>query len=351
MLPAEVLEQIRDELSDWRWRGSGSSVMEARHRGKAFLQLAEDTKSALRDLLTIPASYKVLFLQRGATGQFSAVPMNLARADSTVDCLVTGVWSKKALAEAARLTARVNLAADEEGSRYTTVPDPNALRLTPGAAYVHYAPNETIGGVEFPYIPETRGVPLVADMSSTLLSRPIEVARFGVIYASARKNLGIAGLAVVIVREEVIGPARAGIPPIWEYRAAAKERSMVNTPPTFAWYVAGLVFQWLKRQGGLAAMGARNRMKAELLYAAIDGSGFYKNPVAMNARSWMNVPFTLCDPKLDSVFLEEGRAVGLTNLEGHPSVGGMRASLYNTMPLEGVASLVAFMRDFERRHG
>jgi phosphoserine aminotransferase len=349
MLPAEVLVQIREELMDWL--GSGSSVMEVSHRSSAFLQLAEEAESRLRELLTIPASYKVLFLQGGATGQFSAVPMNLARADATVDYLNTGAWSKKALAEAVRLTARVNLAADEEASGYTTVPDPDALHLTPGAAYVHYTPNETIGGVEFPYIPDTRGVPLVADMSSTLLSRPIDVSRFGLIYAGAQKNLGIAGLAVAIVREDLIGRARLGTPPIWDYRALAKEGSMVNTPPTFAWYVVGLVFRWLLRQGALAAVATRNRLKAQLLYAAIDASGFYKNPVALNCRSWMNVPFTLAEPQLDATFLDEAHNAGLVNLEGHRSVGGMRASLYNAMPLEGVETLVAFMQEFERRHG
>jgi phosphoserine aminotransferase len=349
MLPAEVLAQIRDELTDWR--GSGSSVLEVSHRSKAFMQLAGETESALRELVTIPAGYQVLFLHGGATAQFSAVPMNLARSDSSVDYLVTGAWSKKALAEAVCLTAHVNRAADEEASGYTTVPDPATLDLTPGGAYVHYTPNETIGGVEFPYIPDTRGVPLVADMSSTILSRPLEVSRFGLIYAGAQKNLGIAGLAVVIVREDLIGRARPGTPPIFDYGAVAKEGSMVNTPPTFAWYVAGLVFQWLKRQGGLTAIAARNRSKAQLLYGAIDASGFYRNPVAANARSWMNVPFTLKDPGLDSAFLDEARAAGLTNLKGHRSVGGMRASLYNAMPFEGVASLVDLMRDFERRRG
>jgi phosphoserine aminotransferase len=349
MLPADVLGQIRDELTDWQ--GSGSSVMEASHRSKAFLRLVEETESTLRELLAIPAGYKVLFLHGGATAQFSAIPMNLAGADSTVDYLVTGAWSKKALAEAARLIACVNLAADEESSGYTTVPDPAALRFTPGAAYVHYTPNETIGGVEFFYIPETRGTPLVADMSSTILSRPLEVSRFGLIYASTQKNLGIAGLAIVIVREELIGRARAGTPPIWDYHAMVKNGSMLNTPPTFAWYVAGLVLRWLKSQGGLTAIAARNRLKAQVLYAAIEASGFYKSPVALNARSWMNVPFTLSDPKLDAAFLDHAGRAGLTNLEGHRSVGGMRASLYNAMPMEGVASLVDFMREFERRHG
>lgn len=349
MLPAEVLGQIREELTDWR--GSGSSIMEVSHRSKAFLGLAEETEGTLRELLTIPASYRVLFLQGGATGQFAAIPMNLAREDSPVDYLNTGAWSKKAIAEAKRFASPVNIAANQEASGYTTVPEPDSLHLTPGGAYVHYTANETIGGVEFPYIPNPRGAPLIADMSSTLLSRPLEVSRFGLVYAGAQKNLGIPGLAVVIVRQDLIGRARSGTPQIWDYGAMAKEGSMVNTPPTVAWYVAGLVFQWLKRQGGLTTIAARNRLKAQVLYAAIDASGFYKNPVAHNCRSWMNVPFTLANPKLDARFLEEGRAAGLTNLEGHRSVGGMRVSLYNAMPIEGLRSLVDFMQEFERRHG
>jgi len=332
-LPVEVLEQVRDELLDWQ--GSGASVMEA----------------LLRELLAVPADYHVLFLQGGATGQFAAVPLNLARAESTVDYLNTGHWSQKALREAQRYTARVNVVADEAASRYTTVPAPEALRLTPDAAYVHYTPNETIGGVEFPYIPETGSVPLVADMSSTLLSRPLEVARFGLIYAGAQKNIGPAGLVVVIVRRDLVGKARTGTPAVWDYQAMAQEGSLLNTPATFAWYVAGLVLRWLKRQGGLAAMAAHNRAKAQLLYDTIDASGFYRNPVEVHCRSWMNVPFTLADARLDEAFLAGARAGGLVNLAGHRSVGGMRASLYNAMPFAGVEALVAFMRDFARRHG
>jgi phosphoserine aminotransferase len=349
MLPAEVLEQIREELIDWQ--GSGTSVMEVSHRGKPFMVTAHGAESALRELLVVPESHKVLFLQGGATGQFSAIPMNLAQGYSAVDYINTGVWSKKAIAEARRLVALVNIAADEEASRYTTVPEPKALRLTGLASYVHYTPNETIGGVEFPYVPDTHKVPLVADMSSTLLSRPIDVSRFGLIYAGAQKNLGIAGLVVVIVHEALLGKARPGTPPVWDYKVMAQEDSMVNTPPTFAWYVAGLVFRWVLKQGGLAAIGARNQAKAQLLYEAIDGSDFYSNPVAPDCRSWINVPFTLADPKLDPTFLKEARTAGLVNLEGHRSVGGMRASLYNAMPLEGVQALVAYMKEFERRKG
>jgi phosphoserine aminotransferase len=348
-LPVEVLEQVRDELLDWQ--GSGASVMEVSHRGKAFMAVAQESEALLRELLAVPADYHVLFLQGGATGQFAAVPLNLARAESTVDYLNTGHWSQKALREAQRYTARVNVVADEAASRYTTVPAPEALRLTPDAAYLHYTPNETIGGVEFPYIPETGSVPLVADMSSTLLSRPLEVARFGLIYAGAQKNIGPAGLVVVIVRRDLVGKARAGTPAVWDYHAMAQEGSLLNTPATFAWYVAGLVLRWLKRQGGLAAMAAHNRAKAQLLYDTIDASGFYRNPVDVHCRSWMNVPFTLADARLDEAFLAGARAGGLVNLAGHRSVGGMRASLYNAMPFAGVEALVAFMRDFARRHG
>jgi phosphoserine aminotransferase len=349
VLPVEVLEQVRDELLDWH--GSGSSVIEVSHRGKPFMAAAAEAEALLRELLAIPASYKVLFLQGGATGQFAAIPLNLAGADSTVDYLNTGAWSKKAIAEAKRLTARVNVTADEAASRYTTVPAPDALNLTRGAAYLHYTANETIGGVEFPYIPQTGGVPLVTDMSSTILSRPLEVQRFGLIYAGAQKNIGPAGLTVVIVHEGLIGHARPGTPAVWDYAAMAAEDSMLNTPATFAWYVAGLVFAWIKRSGGLEAMGARNRAKAQLLYGAIDESDFYSNPVAPACRSWMNVPFTLADPELDRTFLSDAQRQGLAHLAGHRSVGGMRASLYNAMPLAGVEALVAFMKEFERRHG
>jgi len=348
MLPVEVLEQVRDELLDWQ--GSGTSVMEVSHRGKAFMAVAQQSEALLRELLAIPAAYRVLFLSGGATGQFAAIPMNLARADSTVDYLNTGHWSQRALREAQRF-ATVNIAADEHASRYTTVPAPQALRRTRGAAYLHYTLNETIGGVEFPYVPESEGVPLVADMSSTLLSRPLDVRRFGLIYAGAQKNLGPAGLVVVIVHEDLLGRARAGTPAVWDYAAMAAEGSMLNTPATFAWYVAGLVLRWLKAQGGLEAMAARNRSKAQLLYDAIDSSGFYRNPVDVACRSWMNVPFTLADARLDESFLAQARAAGLANLGGHRSVGGMRASLYNAMPLAGVEALVGFMREFARRHG
>jgi phosphoserine aminotransferase len=277
--------------------------------------------------------------------------MNLSPPGAGVDYVNTGLWSKLAISEAQRFAVTVNVAADEVSSGYTTVPAAGSLRASAGAAYLHYTPNETIGGVEFPYVPDTGSVPLVADMSSTILSRPIEVAKFGLIYAGAQKNLGPAGLVVVIVREDLTGKARPGTPSVWDYKAMADEGSMLNTPPTFAWYVAGLVLRWLKAEGGLGVMAERNRVKAQRLYDAIDGSGFYSNPVARSCRSWMNVPFTLAEPQLDQRFLAEASAAGLTNLAGHRSVGGMRASLYNAMPLAGVDSLVAFMSDFAHRHG
>jgi phosphoserine aminotransferase len=348
-LPLEVLEQAREELTDWR--GSGMSVMEVSHRSKAFIAVAEEAERLMRSLLGVPAGYKVLFLQGGATGQFAAIPMNLTAPGASADYVSTGSWSKKAIGEAKRLQVKVNVAGDEAASSYSTVPDAAALELTPGAAYVHYTPNETIGGVEFPYVPQTGRVPLVADMSSTILSRPIDVSRFGLIYAGAQKNIGPSGLCVVIVREDLLGKARPDTPSVWDYQAMAKDGSMLNTPPTFGWYIAGLVLEWVRAQGGLEAMEARNRAKSELLYRTIDESGFYSNPVAKTCRSWMNVPFILARPELDQTFLTEAKAAGLVSLEGHRSVGGMRASLYNAMPLEGVQTLVAFMKEFQRRHG
>ena len=347
-LPLEVLERAREELTDWR--GSGMSVMEVSHRSKAFIALAGELEARLRELANIPASYKVLFLQGGATAQFAGIPLNLAAADATADYVNTGSWSKKAIGEAKNFL-KVHVAADEAASGYNTVPDPEAIAVTPGAAYFHYTPNETIGGVEFPYVPETGAVPLVADMSSTILSRPLEVTKFGLIYAGAQKNIGPAGLCVVIVREELIGRARAGTPGVLDYGAMAKDGSMLNTPPTFAWYIAGLVFDWVRSRGGLGALGTQNRAKAEALYQAIDSSSFYRNPVAKRCRSWMNIPFTLANPELDKRFLAEAGEAGLANLAGHRSVGGMRASLYNAMPMAGVQALIAFMKEFERRNG
>jgi len=347
VLPVEVLEQARQEMLDWQ--GTGMSVMEMSHRGKAFISIAEAAEADLRELLAVPKNYKVLFLQGGATGQFAAIPLNLTTPDSVVDYVNTGAWSKKAIGEAKRY-AKVNVAADA-GEPYTSIPAVSQWKLSPGATYLHYTPNETIGGVEYHFVPEVGSVPLVADMSSTILSRPIDVSKFGLIYGGAQKNIGPAGLTLVIVREDLLGHARPGTPTFIDFSAMAKDGSMLNTPPTYAWYMSGLVFQWLKRNGGLAAMGERNRAKAELLYSTIDASPFYKNPVAKEARSWMNVPFTLAKPELDKTFLAEAKDAGLVTLAGHRSVGGMRASLYNAMPLEGVKALVDFMKEFERKHG
>jgi phosphoserine aminotransferase len=346
-LPLAVLERAREEMTNWH--GCGMSVMELSHRGKEFMSIAERAEADLRRLLDVPDGYRVLFLQGGATAQFSAVPLNLAGAEDKADYIVTGSWSKKALAEGRRFL-QAQVVADSAASRHTEIPDAAEWALTPEACYLHYTPNETIGGVEFHFIPEATA-PLVADMSSTLLSRPLDVGRFGLIYAGAQKNIGQAGLAIVIVREELLGRARIGTPLVLDYREQAEAGSMLNTPPTYAWYVAGLVFEWLLEQGGLKEMEQRNRRKAETLYAAIDGSDFYANPVARHCRSWMNVPFTLADPALDGKFLEAAKAEGLVTLKGHRSVGGMRASLYNAMPQEGVDALVAFMAEFERKRG
>jgi phosphoserine aminotransferase len=347
VLPLPVLEQARDEMLDWR---GGMSVMEVSHRSREFMEVAERAEADLRELLSVPDDYRILFMQGGATAQFAAVPLNLSARGGTACYVNTGHWSERAIREAGRfLSARV--AADEGASRYTTVPEPGAIALTEGAAYLHYTPNETIGGVEFPYVPDPGGLPLVADMSSTILSRPLDVRRFGLIYAGAQKNIGPSGITVVIVRDDMLGRAREGTPSVLDYRAVADAGSMLNTPPTFGWYVAGLVFQWIKREGGLAEMGRRNEAKARMLYEAIDGSGFYSNPVARNCRSWMNVPFRLARPELEGRFLAEAAAAGLAHLAGHRAVGGMRASLYNAMPLDGVAALAAFMREFERKHG
>jgi phosphoserine aminotransferase len=346
VLPLEVLEQARDELLDWQH--SGMSVMEISHRSKGFVQVASEAEADLRDLLSIPRNYKVLFMQGGASAQFSLVPLNLATPQSTVDYVNTGHWSHRAIAEAGRY-CKVHVAGDA-GDDYTRVPPQSELRLSADAAYAHYTPNETIGGVEFGYVPDTRRVPLVADMSSSILSRPIDVSKFGLIYAGSQKNIGPSGLVVAIVRDDLIGHARTETPRVFDYKAIADNQSMLNTPPTFAWYMAGLVFKWLKRAGGLAAVGERNRVKAQTLYAAVDASQLYKNTVAKDARSWMNVTFTLNKPELDAAFLTETAAAGLHGLKGHRVSGGMRASIYNAMPLAGVEALIAFMREFERKH-
>ncbi|PIE00494.1 MAG: 3-phosphoserine/phosphohydroxythreonine aminotransferase [Thiothrix nivea] len=346
VLPEAVLEQARQELTDWQ--GTGMSVMEMSHRGKAFTAIAEQAEADLRELLAIPANYQVLFLQGGASSQFAMIPMNLLRGHSKADYVNTGDWSRKAIAEAKRY-AKINVVASSEAGHFTDIPDFAAWQCDTEAAYLHYTPNETIRGVEFGWIPETGEVPLVADMSSTLLSRPLDVSRFGLIYAGAQKNIGPAGLTIVIVRDDLIGHTLPGTPTMFDYAVHAIVGSMYDTPPTYAWYMAGLVFQWLKMQGGLSVMAEVNQRKAEKLYQAIDQSDFYHNPVRKDCRSWMNIPFTLADPALDQRFLAEAEAAGLVALKGHRDLGGMRASIYNAMPEAGVEALVVFMQHFERR--
>ena len=348
VLPPQVMEHAQAEFLDWG--GTGISVMEVSHRSPEFMDLAAQSEADLRKLLAISENYKVLFLQGGATLQFAAVPLNLATPDQVADYVVTGSWGNKAKTEASRFV-QVNVAADAAASHYTTVPNPATWRVTDNAAYLHCTPNETIGGVEMHSIPEVSEAPVVADMSSTLLSRPVDVSRFGLIYAGAQKNIGQAGLTVVIVREDLIGHAVAQTPGVVDYRVMSDTNSMWNTPATYPWYMASLVFKWLKEQGGLESMAQRNDAKSVKLYSAIDATDFYTNPVEFEYRSRMNIPFTLPDAALDSIFLKESKAAGLINLKGHRSVGGLRASIYNAMPEEGVDALVAFMADFEARHG
>ncbi|HET8701633.1 MAG TPA: 3-phosphoserine/phosphohydroxythreonine transaminase [Nitrococcus sp.] len=347
-LPEEVLGQAQEAMLEWH--GCGLSVMEMSHRGKEFTAIAAQAEQDLRELLRVPETHRILFLQGGATGQFAAIPMNLLQGRARADYVNTGNWSKKALAEAKKYCT-VNVVASGGTGDPMSIPPQADWRPDPAAAYLHYTPNETISGVEFHWVPQAGEVPLVADMSSTLLSRPVDVSRFGLIYAGAQKNIGPAGLTVVIVREDLVGKAMDITPAVWDYRQQAEAISMLNTPPTYAWYIAGLVFQWLKRQGGLEQMAQVNRSKADKLYAAIDRSDFYRNPVHPACRSWMNVPFVLADATLDERFLSEAKAAGLLALKGHRSVGGMRASLYNAMPEAGVDALIAFMRDFEQRCG
>lgn len=344
-LPLEVLEQAQAEMLDWH--DSGMSVMEMSHRGKDYMSIAAKAEADLRQLMNIPDNYKVLFLQGGASSQFAMVPINLFNGKKSADYLLTGQWSKKAVAEAKRF-GNVNLVADTTDSKFTTVPDAASLKFDPEAAYVHYTPNETIVGVEFDYIPDTGDVPLVADMSSTILSREIDVSKFGVIYAGAQKNIGPAGLTIVIIREDLIGHANPAMPVMLDYKTHADNDSMYNTPPTYSWYLAGLVFARLVKLGGISAQEKINQRKAEKLYKAIDDSPFYSNPVDVHCRSWMNVPFILANADLDAAFLEQAATNGLTSLKGHRSVGGMRASIYNAMPEEGVDALIAFMQEFER---
>ena len=348
VLPKDVLQQVQAELVDWH--GSGMSVMEMSHRGKEFMGIAAEAEADLRELMGIPANYKVLFLQGGASSQFAMVPMNLLRGKASADYLNTGEWSKKAIKEAKRY-GTVNVVASSEDKNFSYAPAQDQWKLDRNAAYVHYTPNETIGGVEIFWTPDTGDIPLVADMSSTILSRPIDMSRFGLIYAGAQKNIGPAGLTIVIVREDLLGQTVPGTPTMFDYKTHADNESMYNTPPTFAMYTAGLVFKWLKARGGLRSMEQTNREKAGLLYDYLDSTAFYNSPVAKDNRSLMNVPFTLKDAALDEAFLKLAKERGLLQLKGHRSVGGMRASIYNAMPIEGVRALVDTMREFEKSHG
>lgn len=347
VLPKEVLQQVQNELVEWR--GSGMSVMEMSHRGKEFMGIAAEAEADLREIMGIPANYKVLFLQGGASTQFSMVPMNLLRGKTGADYLNTGEWSKKAIKEAKKYCS-VNVVASSEDKNFSYAPDQSAWKLNPDAAYVHYTSNETIGGVEIFWTPETGNVPLVSDMSSHILSRPMDVAKFGLIYAGAQKNIGPAGLTIVIVREDLIGETLSGTPTMMDYKTHVDNESMYNTPPTFAMYVAGLVFKWIKARGGLTGMEKYNAEKAALLYGYLDASSLYTCPTAKDNRSRMNVPFTLKDAALDEAFLKGAKARGLLQLKGHRSVGGMRASIYNAMPVEGVRALVDYLQTFEKEH-
>ena len=346
-LPTDVLTQAKADLLDWQ--GKGLSVMEMSHRSPEFVGIAQKAEQDLRDLMVIPDNYKVLFMQGGASSQFTMIPMNLLRGKKSADYINTGQWSKKAIAEAKRF-CDVNVAATTEGNKFTSAPSQEELNLNSEAAYVHYTPNETIGGVQFDYIPETNGIPLIADYSSAILSEEIDVSKFAMIYAGAQKNIGPAGLCIVIIREDLLGQALESTPTMFDYKVMADNDSMYNTPPSYGWYLAGLVFAWLKTQGGVKAMAEVNRRKAEKLYSFIDTNAFYANPVAINNRSIMNVPFTLADSELDKAFLAASEKAGLLNLAGHRSVGGMRASIYNAVGESAVDALIAFMAEFAKEN-
>ena len=348
-LPEEVLVQAREELTDWQ--NSGMSVMEMSHRGKEFMSIAAQAETDLREIMAIPDNYKVLFLQGGASSQFAMVPLNLLGTKDTADYAFTGHWSKKAIAEAKRY-CDVNVVVSTEAEKFKSLPSQDTWQINSNAAYLHYTPNETIAGVEFHWLPDTGDVPLVADMSSTILSRPVDASRYGIIYAGAQKNIGPAGLTIVIIRDDLLGNAAENTPSMMNYKILADNDSMYNTPPTYSWYMAGLVFQWIKRQGGLAAIEKINKRKSDKLYNAIDGSGgFYTNPVDKGCRSWMNIPFILADAGLDSEFLDQAKLAGLVQLKGHRSVGGMRASIYNAMPESGIDALIDLMKQFQDKKG
>ncbi|CAG4883230.1 3-phosphoserine/phosphohydroxythreonine aminotransferase [Georgfuchsia toluolica] len=347
-LPEPVLKQAAAEMLDWH--GSGQSVMEMSHRGKDFMGIRNQAEADLRELLAIPANYKVLFLQGGATLQFEMIPINLLRGKPAADYVYTGVWAGKAIREA-RPFCQVKVIASSEDRNFSYAPPQSSWKPNQDAAYVHYTANETIGGVEYHWIPDTGNVPLVCDMSSNILSKPVDVSKYGLIYAGAQKNIGPAGLAIVIVRDDLIGHAVPTPPTMLDYKIHADHDSMFNTPPTYGIYIAGLVFQWLKQQGGLAVMEQKNIEKAKLLYGFLDQSRFFRNLVKKQDRSRMNIPFTLKDEALNEEFLKQARARGLQQLKGHSSVGGMRASIYNAMPLAGVKTLVNYMQEFEARFG
>ncbi|MBU0751580.1 MAG: 3-phosphoserine/phosphohydroxythreonine transaminase [Gammaproteobacteria bacterium] len=347
-LPEAVLRQAAEEMVDWH--GSGQSVMEMSHRGKEFMGIAAAAEADLRELMGIPANYKVLFLQGGASLQFEMIPINLLRGKPAADYVHTGEWAKKAI-KAAKTFCNVNVVASAEDKGFSYAPAQAGWQLDKGAAYVHYTANETIGGVEFHWTPETGDVPLVCDMSSNILSRSVDVSKYGLIYAGAQKNIGPAGLTIVIVREDLVGHAQPTPPAMLNYKTHVDAESMYNTPPTYSIYIAGLVFQWLKQNGGVAAMERKNIEKSQLLYDYLDSTEFYRNPVNKADRSRMNVPFTLKDAALDEEFLKGAKAAGMTQLKGHRSVGGMRASIYNAMPADGVKALVDYMRGFEKSHG
>ncbi len=348
VLPEQVLQSAAEEMLDWH--GSGMSVMEMSHRGKEFISIANKAETDLRTLLEIPETYKVLFLQGGAMAENAAIPLNLLGSKTTADYINTGEWSKKSIKEAKKYCA-VNVAATAEDKNFTYVPLRENWRLNADAAYVHICTNETIGGVEYHWIPDTNGVPLVADMSSHILSRKIDIAKYGVIYGGAQKNIGPAGLTLVVVREDLLGHALSITPSALNWKEQADNDSMLNTPPTYSIYIAGLVFEWLQAQGGVAAMEQKNIAKAALLYDYLDQSGFYQNPITKADRSRMNVPFKLNDESLDEAFLKGAQENGMLQLKGHRSVGGMRASIYNAMPVEGVKALIEYMKEFERKNG
>ncbi|NGZ27761.1 MAG: 3-phosphoserine/phosphohydroxythreonine transaminase [Magnetococcales bacterium] len=348
MLPVPVLERARDEMLDYR--GSGMSVMEMSHRSKVYMEIIANAEALVRELMNVPNNYKVLFLQGGATLQFSMLAMNLTRnGEESADYVSTGQWSKKAISEAKKI-CKVHVAASSEGVNFSRIPKQEELNLSPNATYVHITSNNTIFGTEYFYTPETGDIPLVADMSSNIMSKPVDVSRYGLIYAGAQKNLGPSGVVLVLVREDLLG-RRDNLPSMLDYKVQAENGSMLNTPPTYAIYILGLVLEWMKGNGGLSAMEERNIRKANKLYQAIDEIDFYQCPTELASRSRMNVPFTLKDANLDKTFLTEAKGAGLVTLEGHRSVGGMRASIYNAMPEEGVDALVSFMKDFASRHG